>query len=78
MQAARRRRAVLSFLACRIYVENGSFGCTLDVSTLSSSFRAFFATFFAFFIVFRTAFVFLDIRGGPPMAFWLKTAIGAV
>jgi hypothetical protein len=30
----------LVFWLGRIYVENGGFGCTLDVSTLSSSFRA--------------------------------------
>jgi hypothetical protein len=36
---------------------------------LSSSLLAFFAAFFAFFTVLRTAFVFLDIRCGPPLAF---------
>jgi hypothetical protein len=39
-------------------------GGMLDVSTFSSSFRAFFYAFFAFFAVFRTSFVFLDIRCG--------------
>jgi hypothetical protein len=48
------------------YVENGLFSGALDVSTFSSSFRAFFAALFAFFAVFRTTFVFLDIRSGPP------------
>ena len=49
-----------------IYVENGDFSGTLDVSTFSSSLRAFFAAFFAFLAVFRTNFVFLDIRCRPP------------
>jgi hypothetical protein len=43
------------------HVENGVFGDTLDVSTLSSFFLIFLAAFFAFFAVFRTSLVFLDI-----------------
>jgi hypothetical protein len=50
-----------------IYVENGVFGDTLDVSTLSSSFLTFLAAFFAFLAAFRTSLLFLDIRCGPPI-----------
>jgi hypothetical protein len=53
---------VLQLVSAAAYVENGDFGGTLDVSTLSSSFLAFFAAFFTFLAAFRTAFVFLDIR----------------
>jgi hypothetical protein len=52
-----------------LYVENGDFGGTLDVSTFASSFLIFFAAFFAFLAAFRASFVFLDIRCGPPVAF---------
>jgi hypothetical protein len=51
-----------------IYVENGDFGGTPDVSTFSSSFLAFFTAFFSFFACFRSPFVILDIRCGPPLA----------
>jgi hypothetical protein len=37
---------------------------TLDVPNFASSFLAFFTAFFAFFAIFRTSFVFLDIRFG--------------
>jgi hypothetical protein len=56
-----------------IYVANGDFNGTLDVSTFLSSFVAFFTAFFSFFACFRSPFVFLDIRCGPPpavMAAW--------
>ena len=53
---------------CSIYVENGDFSGTLDVSTFLSSFLAFFTAFFSFFASFRSPFVFLDIRCGPPLA----------
>jgi hypothetical protein len=49
-----------------LYVENGDFSGTLDVSTFSSCLRAFFAAFFAFLAVFRSSFVFLDIERRPP------------
>jgi hypothetical protein len=54
-------------------VANGDFSGTLDVSTFLSSFLAFFTAFFSFFACFRSPFVFLDIRRGPPpavMAAW--------
>ena len=54
---AKSRRGVL----CSIYVENGDFSGTLDVSTFLSSFLAFFTAFFSFFASFRSPFVFLDI-----------------
>jgi hypothetical protein len=46
---------------CSIYVENGDFSGTLDVSTFLSSFLAFFTAFFSFFASFRSPFVLLDI-----------------
>jgi len=55
------------------YVAKGDFGGTLDVSTFLSSFLTFFTAFFSFFACFRSPFVFLDIRRGPPpavMAAW--------
>jgi hypothetical protein len=51
-----------------IYVANGDFNGTLDVSTFLSSFLAFFTAFFSFFACFRSPFVILDIRCGPPLA----------
>jgi hypothetical protein len=59
------------------YVENGDFGATLDISTLSSSFLTFFAAFFTFLAVFRTCFVFLAIKCGPPMAPWQRGPLDA-
>jgi hypothetical protein len=50
----------------RIYVANGVFGDTLDVSTLPSFFLIFLAAFFAFLATFRTSLLILDIRCGPP------------
>ena len=50
------------------YVANGDFGGTLDVSTFLSSFFAFLIAFFSFFACFRSPFVILDIRCGPPLA----------
>jgi hypothetical protein len=56
------------------YDENGTFGGTLDVSTLSSFFSIFssfflifFAAFFAFLAAFRASLFFLDTRSGPPI-----------
>jgi hypothetical protein len=49
-------------------VLKGDFCGTLDVSTFLSSFLAFFAAFFSFFACFRSPFVSLDIRCGPPLA----------
>jgi hypothetical protein len=49
-------------------VAKGDFGGTLDVSTFLSSFLAFFTAFFSFFACFRSPFVILDIRCGPPLA----------
>jgi hypothetical protein len=51
-----------------IYVANGDFNGRLDVSTFLSSFLAFFTAFFSFFACFRSPFVILDIRCGPPLA----------
>jgi hypothetical protein len=64
-----RRDGCHGLRAAHDYVENEDFGGTLDVSTLSSSFLAFFAVFFAFLAAFRTSFVFLDIQCAPPTAF---------
>lgn len=77
-KAPRRDRGVAPGRAT--YVENGDFGATLDISTLSSSFLTFFAAFFAFFTflaVFRTCFVFLAIKCGPPMAPWQRGPLDA-
>jgi hypothetical protein len=49
-------------------VLKGDFGGTLDVSTFLSSFLAFFTALFSFFACFRSPFVILDIRRGPPLA----------
>src|ERR1700735_3850130 len=51
-----------------IYVANGDFNGTLGVSTFLSSCLAFFTAFFSFFACFRSPFVILDIRCGPPLA----------